>query len=106
MLYQQLRILVFMAIALIRLSTAADWECNDTQGYVACTVTLNSGNTIRLGEPDGQKCTHDGKYCAEVKGWTFSVTNNGETCVGGCQPHQVCDTTGLRCWNECDNSAC
>lgn len=99
-----------MVMGLIRPSTAAHFQCNDSSGITSCTITLNSGNTIQLSDVDGRKCTHDGNYCVTIGSsngeFSFSVTNQGNSCFDYCFTHQACDTTGLVCWNECEKDAC
>ena len=95
MLYQQLRVVTFMAIALVRLSAAATFTCGNSLGYVSCTVTINIGNAFILnpvdGDDDGWCCSDDGNYCATLTSqsdqeWTWSTVNDGNECSCACYP--------------------
>lgn len=113
MLYQQLRILGFMGIALLRLSAAAHFDCNsDSGGNINCFITLNPGNTFWVNEAHGQSCSHGGAYCATVTlnppqqwQWLLTVTNDGESCSATCDPQQPCDIDNV-CWGSCEIDAC
>lgn len=110
MLYQQLRVLTFMVVALARLSTAATFTCDNQQGYVECSVSLGTGNSFLIIEGGGSGCSNDGQYCAELESvsdekWKFFVTNGGASCATSCPPLIVeCDSS--RCWSGCQIEAC
>ena len=112
MLCQQLRLFACIAVALVRLSAAAHFDCNDAAGVVICTVTVGSD---RFGySPDSEEpaCTDDGIYCAEVTGqpgdasWEIHVTNGDKQCYDSCpvQLNSHCDDTF--CWDTCEKDAC
>jgi len=89
MLYQQLRILPFIVVALARLSTAATFTCDNEPGYLECTIDLNPGGDFLIAEGGGWGCTDNGDYCAEVESasdeeWKFIVTNYAATCTASC----------------------
>ena len=98
MLYLQFRVLAFTA--LMRLSTAGTFSCNNGGtaevggAVIECEITLNPGNTFRTFEYQSWGCTHDGRYCAEITSvtddeWAWQVHNNGAICTGSCSPHVV-----------------
>jgi hypothetical protein len=118
MLCQQLRIFVFMAVAMVRLSAAAHFNCDNTLGYIFCEISLNSGNDFKFSEEDdAADCTRDGKYCARVESipndstkWKIVVLNNGGGtsvfCYGVCHVQQLCDDNGGDCHDACRADAC
>ena len=115
MLYQQLRILAFVAMALVRPATAATFNCVDngpSNRGVYCEVLVGSpGNTFGIFENQGWSSTTDHEYWAEITAvwdneWDFAVENNGVSCTGSCTPfggsncgngHQQCPP---RCWQD------
>ena len=115
MLYQQLRIFVFMAVAMARLSAAAHFSCDDSLGYIYCDISLNSGNDFSFSEEDlGADCTRDGEYCARVESipndnteWKIAVLNSGggtsSFCYGVCPFQYICEDT---CYDACQTDAC
>lgn len=111
MLRQQLHILAFMGIALVRLSTAANWDCSsDTGGNINCRVTLNPSNTFWVNMAHGQSCTHDGRYCGQVRAvsnseWQFDITNNGVSCTDSCKPLPYCNADN-ECSGTCHKEVC
>jgi len=118
MLYQQLRIFVFMAVAMVRLSAAAHFSCDDSRGYIFCAVSLNPGNDFNFSEEDlAVDCTHDGEYCARVESipndnteWKIVVLNSGGGqsvfCYDVCPLRQTCDNINGACYDECQTDAC
>ena len=114
MLYHYSRILAFTAIALLRFSTAAHFNCDNSQGYIWCAVTLNSGNGFTYkGIDDGMDCTHDGGYCAQVVAdtdtqWKIEVSNDGGSCVDYCTFNTWCEPGGgpYGCSSSCEKDAC
>jgi hypothetical protein len=118
MLCQQLRIFVFMAVAMVRLSAAAHFDCDNTLGYIFCDISLNSDNDFNFsGEDDTIDCTRDGKYCARVQTipndntqWKISVLNNGggttAFCYGTCPVQRLCNDNGGDCYDACLASLC
>lgn len=117
MLGQQLRTFALMAVALVRLSAGAHFDCNDAAGIIICQVHVGHGNDFSY-SPDSQEgsCTEDGNYCAQVTGdavnpghayWDIYVTNNGAQCYAECavRPNSVCDDTGF-CYDTCETNAC
>ena len=117
MLSQQLRTFVFMAVALVRLSAGAHFDCNDAAGTIICQVTVSPGNSFGYSPGNqGGSCTEDRRYCAQVTGdtvnpgrsyWEIYVTNSGKQCYAECavQPNSVCDNTGF-CWDTCQANVC
>lgn len=114
MLCHQLRLFVVMAVALVRLSVAAHFDCDDGTGtIVICTVTIH-GETFSY-SPDAEEpaCTEDGVYCVQVTGnpgdasWEVNVTNGDNQCWADCpvQLNSQCDDTGY-CWDTCVTDAC
>jgi hypothetical protein len=111
MLYHQLRIFVFMVVAMVRLSAAAHFNCDNSLGYIYCEITLNSGNDFYFSEQDlAVDCTRDGKYCARVESisndnteWKIVVQNNGAFCYAVCPFQHLCDST---CYDQCETDAC
>ena len=118
MLCQQLRIFVFMAVAMIRLSAAAHFDCDNTLGYIFCDISLNSDNDFNFsGQDDAVDCTRDGEYCARVESipndnteWKIVVLNNGggtsAFCYGVCPVQQLCDDNGGDCYDACQADVC
>ena len=118
MLYQQLRIFVFMAVAMVRLSAAAHFDCDNTLGYIFCDISLNSDNDFNYSEEDDSvDCTRDGKYCARVETipndnteWKIAVINNGggtsALCYGMCPVQRLCDDNGGDCYDACQTDVC
>ena len=114
MLCQQLRIFVFMAVAMVRLSAAAHFNCDNIPGYIFCDISLNSGNDFNFNEEDDSvDCTRDGKYCARVESipndsteWKIVVLNNGGFCYGVCPIQQLCDDNGGNCYDACQADVC
>jgi hypothetical protein len=118
MLCQQLRIFGFMAVAIVRLSAAAQFSCDNGQGFIVCHISLNSGNDFTFSEEDDAvDCTHDGKYCARVESipndnteWKITVLNSGggtsEFCYDVCPLQRTCDNISGTCFQECQKSAC
>ena len=118
MLYQQLRIFVFMAVAMVRLSAAAHFICDNGQGFISCYISLNSGNDFTFSEEDDAvDCTRDGEYCARVESiandnteWKIVVLNSGGGtsvfCYGVCPLQRTCDNISGTCFYECQTDAC
>ena|SRR3984885_3551796 len=114
MLCRQLRIFVFMAVAMIRLSAAAHFDCDNTLGYIFCDISLNSDNDFNFsGHDDAIDCTRDSKYCARVETisndnteWKIVVENNGEFCYGTCPVQRLCDDNGGDCYDACQADVC
>ena len=80
MLYQQLRIFVFMAVAMVRLCAAAHFSCDNSRGYIFCSISLNPGNDFNFSEEDLEvDCTRDGEYCARVQ----SISNDNTARLAG-----------------------
>jgi hypothetical protein len=118
MLCQQLRIFVFMAVAMVRLSAAAHFSCDNSLGYIYCDISLNPGNDFTFSEEDlSVDCTYDGEYCARVESipndnteWKIVVLNSGGGtsgfCYGVCPFQQAYDDiTGDYC-DECETDVC
>ena len=110
MLYRRSHILAFVSVALVRLSTAANWDCNsDTGRNINCFITLNAGNTFWVNEANGQSCSHNGGYCASISSqsslWQLSVVNEGVSCSDVCQSSQWCNIDN-ECWSSCQKDAC
>jgi len=115
MLYQQLHIFVFMAVAMIHLSAAAQFSCNNRQGHISCHITLNGGNDFNFSEEDlAIDCTRDDKYCARVSSipndntqWKIVVLNSGGGisvfCYDVCPLQHVCNGA---CYDKCQTNAC
>ena len=83
MLCQQLHIFVFivMAMAMIRLSAAAQFSCDNGRGYITCQISLNPGNHFTFSEQDlAIDCTHDTKYCARVKAYQMTILSGRLWC--------------------------
>jgi len=114
MLYQRFHILAFTAMALIHLSTAAHFDCQDfgpQAGGITCTVSLNSGNDFTIEEDQGYSCTHGGHYCAMVdtildNQWNFLVNNGGAKCSGSCTPNEEKNCILDSCKTGCDADIC
>ena len=114
MLCQQLRIFAFMAVAMVRLSAAAHFDCDNTLGYIFCDISLNSDNDFNFsGQDDAVDCTRDSKYCARVETipndnteWKIVVLNNGGFCYGTCPVQQLCDDNGGDCYDACQADVC
>ena len=118
MLCQQLRIFVFMAVAMVRLSAAADFSCDDFRGYILCQINLNSGNSFTFSEEDSAiDCTRDSKYCARVQSisndnteWKIAVVNSGGGttvfCYDVCPLQQAYDNISGAHYNKCQRDAC
>jgi hypothetical protein len=118
MLRQQLRIFVFMAVAMVRLSAAAQFSCDNFRGYILCQISLNSGNDFTFSEEDGAvDCTRDGEYCARVETipndnteWKIAVLNNGGGasvfCYDVCPLQQAYDNISGAYYEKCQVSAC
>ena len=118
MLCQQLRIFVFMAVAMVRLSAAAHFICDNGQGFISCYISLNSGNDFTFSEEDhAVDCTRDGEYCARVESiandnteWKIVVLNSGGGtsvfCYGVCPLQRTCDNISGTCFYECQTDAC
>ena len=118
MLCRQLRIFVFMAVAMVRLSAAAQFNCDDFRGYISCHISLNPGNDFTFSEEDDAvDCTHDGKYCARVESipndnteWKIAVLNSGggtsSFCYGMCPLQLAHDNISGAYYNECQTSVC
>ena len=118
MLCQQLPIFVFMAVAMIRLSAAAHFDCDNTLGYIFCDISLNSDNDFNFsGQDDAVDCTRDGEYCARVESipndnteWKIVVLNSGggtsEGCYDVCPLHQAYDDISGAYYDECQTDAC
>ena len=115
MLCQQLRIFVFMAVAMVRLSAAAHFSCDNSRGHISCQISLNSGNDFSFSEEDlAIDCTRDGEYCARVQSipndnteWKIVVLNSGGGssvfCYDVCPLQRVC---GGHCYDKCETNAC
>jgi hypothetical protein len=114
MLCQQLRIFAFMAVAMVRLSAAAHFDCDNTLGYIFCDISLNSDNDFNFsGQDDAVDCTRDGDYCARVETipndsteWKIVVLNNGGFCYGTCSVQRLCDDNGGDCYDACQADVC
>ena len=118
MLYQQLHLFVFMAVAMVRLSAAAQFSCDNSRGYIFCHISLNSGNDFNFSEEDDSVATtRDGKYSARVQSiandnaeWKIVVLNSGGGksvwCYDVCTIHVTCDNTNGACYDECQTNAC
>jgi len=113
MLCQQFRLFVFMAVALVRLSVAAHFDCNDAAGIVTCIVKVGRESFGYSPDAEEPACTSDWVYCAQVTGnpgdssWEISVTNGDKQCSADCpvQQNSQCDDTGF-CWDTCVTNAC
>ena len=118
MLYQQLRIFVCMAVAMVRLSAGAHFDCDNIQGYIFCDISLNSGNDFNFNaQHNTLDCTRDGEYCARVQTisndnteWKIAVLNNGGStsafCYAMCPVERLCDNNGGHCYDACHADAC
>jgi hypothetical protein len=118
MLCQQLRIFVFMAVAMVRLSAAAHFSCDNSRGYIFCHISLNPGNDFTFSEEDvAVDCTRDGKYCVRVESipndnteWKIVVLNSGggtsEFCYGVCPFQQTYDNISGTYYDKCQTTAC
>src|SRR6266536_2331581 len=108
MLCQQLRSYGFTALALVRLSTAAHFDCNDLAGPIICRVTV--GHEFFIYSPDAAEasCTEDFNYCVvDVSGapgeasWEIHVRNNGADCWAGCPVQNNAKCDDMMCWDTC-----
>jgi len=118
MLCQQLRIFVFMAVAMARLIAAAQFICDNLEGHISCHITLNPGNDFNFSEEDDAvDCTRDGKYCARVESipndnteWKIVVLNSGGDtsvfCYGVCPLQQGFDSISGTYYDQCQTTAC
>jgi hypothetical protein len=118
MLYQQLRLFAFMAVAMVGLSAGAQFSCDNSRGYIFCHITLNPGNDFTFSEEDTEVATtRDGKYSARVQTipndnaeWKISVLNSGGGksvfCYDVCPIQGTCDNTDGACYYECHTNAC
>ena len=107
-----------MALAMIRLSAAAHFNCDNIPGYIFCDISLNSDNDFNFSEQDDTPdCTRDGEYCARVETipndsteWKIIVLNNGGDtsvfCYGVCTVQQLCDDNGGDCYDACQADVC
>ena len=118
MLCQQLRIFFFMAVAMVRLSAAAHFDCDDARGYIFCDISLNPGNNFKFSEEDeAVDCTYNSKYYARMESilndstkWKIVVLNNGggtsSFCYGVCSVQVRCDNPNGDCYDACQADVC
>ena len=112
MLCQQLHIFVFMAVAMVRLSAAAHFDCDNTLGYIFCDISLNSDNDFNFsGQDDAVDCTRDGEYCARVESipndnteWKIVVQKWGVLLWRVPRPTTL--RYGGDCYDTCQADAC
>lgn len=104
-------------MTLIRLSSTANFVCDNSQGDIFCTITIDGKNGGYQDYGEGLKCLPDSNYCvlipgATPEGWKITVDNDGTACHDICPISQVCEEDmspeygGQTCYYQCITDAC